>query len=343
MTQLHDTADSDAGGSQPTVSVVIPAYNAEKTIRRALASVAAQTYDNIIETIIVDDGSGDETAQIIRDEYPHVRLFEQPNQGSAVARNRGATEASGHYVAFLDADDEWLPEKTSQQADFHTRFPGAILSISNSREAGTAARRHTDESIRALHLRFRDVVNVYRGGLHYGCSGWFVERETFQRVGGYHPEFKRGQDLELLWRLTLEGYSAVFIEEELFLYHPSWTRRTPEDARNTTVFWDEMVSQILEEYLNRDGDRPFAWLSDDEREQIIADSLLHRASQFRAIGAYDRMRELLREHLRHRPLALSPLLQYLASYLPAPLLSGVARVFRRTRSAIRHVRNRFQR
>ena len=109
----------------PSVSAVIPAYNAGDTIERALNSVYAQTYENTIEVIVVDDGSTDETAQIVRDRFPDVILIQQRNAGAAAARNSGVSAASGEWIAFLDADDEWLPEETVDCSKPTNRVRGA--------------------------------------------------------------------------------------------------------------------------------------------------------------------------------------------------------------------------
>lgn len=98
------------------VSVIIPAYNAAAFIGDALNSARAQTYDNL-EIIVVDDGSTDGTADVVSS-FHGVRMIRQPNRGAAAARNRGIREASGRYLAFLDADDIWLPDKTRMQVEF---------------------------------------------------------------------------------------------------------------------------------------------------------------------------------------------------------------------------------
>src|SRR3954452_7696310 len=101
---------------QPLVTVIIPAYNAAATVARAVDSVLAQTY-RPIEVIVVDDCSKDATSEIVaayRDE--RIRLLHLPhNQGVSGALNEGLSIARGEYIAFLDADDEWLPTKLAKQ------------------------------------------------------------------------------------------------------------------------------------------------------------------------------------------------------------------------------------
>ncbi len=91
------------------VSVIIPLYNKGKYVGRALDSVFSQTFKDF-EVVVVDDGSEDEGPDIVRRyKDKRLRLIQQDNAGPGVARNRGISETTGHYVAFLDADDEWLP------------------------------------------------------------------------------------------------------------------------------------------------------------------------------------------------------------------------------------------
>ena len=97
------------------VSVVLPAYNAALFIGDAIESVLAQSYTNL-EIIVIDDGSTDDTGKIVS-RYNMVRYIRRPNQGAASARNRGIREAQGEYIAFIDADDLWMPEKITMQVD----------------------------------------------------------------------------------------------------------------------------------------------------------------------------------------------------------------------------------
>ena len=102
---------------KPLVSVIVPAYNAEAYIAHTLNSVLSQTYNNI-EVIVVDDGSNDETANIVESiiqSDDRVTLLQQPNSGVAAARNLAIQKSRGEYIAPIDADDIWYPQKIEKQ------------------------------------------------------------------------------------------------------------------------------------------------------------------------------------------------------------------------------------
>src|SRR5713226_4429936 len=114
----------------PAVTVVIPVYNGANSIARAIASVIAQDFSDF-EIVVVDDGSTDATLEVIRPFARQIRLLEQGNAGPAVARNTGIAAARGEYIAFLDADDAWMPAKLGLLVAVLRRDPSAVLAFSD--------------------------------------------------------------------------------------------------------------------------------------------------------------------------------------------------------------------
>jgi len=110
----------------PQVSVIIPTFNRGWIIQEALESVLSQEYSDF-ELIIVDDGSTDDTASVLDQFQPDIRLVRQPNRGVSAARNRGMSVSRGNYIAFLDSDDLWLPSKLQRQVDFFDSHPEALI------------------------------------------------------------------------------------------------------------------------------------------------------------------------------------------------------------------------
>ncbi|WP_333797327.1 glycosyltransferase family 2 protein [Rheinheimera sp.] len=109
----------------PKVSVVMPCYNNAAYVRQAVDSVLQQDYPNI-ELIVVDDGSRDNSLEVLAGYGEQIKVVSQPNQGPAAARNNGIRHATGDYIAFLDSDDLWLPGKLSAQLAFLAQYPDYI-------------------------------------------------------------------------------------------------------------------------------------------------------------------------------------------------------------------------
>lgn len=125
----------DTTRHMPVVSVIIPAYNSAAFIAEAIAGVRGQTFTGH-EIIVVDDGSTDDTREVIR-RFPEVRSVRQSNQGVAAARNAGIALAKGEFICFLDADDLWRPEKLTRQLDFMAAHPDVGLLFTDAEEHGS--------------------------------------------------------------------------------------------------------------------------------------------------------------------------------------------------------------
>ncbi|MEJ2283153.1 MAG: glycosyltransferase family A protein, partial [Desulfobacterales bacterium] len=110
----------------PLVSVIIPTFNRGWIIQEAIDSVLAQDFTDF-ELILVDDGSTDDTGQILEAYGRDLTVYRQSNRGVSAARNRGIAAATGRLIAFLDSDDLWLPRKLSSQVDFFNSNPDAVI------------------------------------------------------------------------------------------------------------------------------------------------------------------------------------------------------------------------
>jgi glycosyltransferase involved in cell wall biosynthesis len=204
---------------EPLVSVVIPAYNAQRTIVEAVRSVLAQTVESL-EVIVVDDGSGDETcARVESIPDPRVRLVRQANGGAASARNTGIQHATGDWVAFLDADDLWVPHKLATQLDALGRDPAGFAAQSGA--------YFVDDDLRVLDVRrcFQsddDLLTFLRfQNLPAVASTWIVRRDVLQQVGAFDPDLAILEDWDLSIRLARHG-ATINLAEPLTLYrqHP---------------------------------------------------------------------------------------------------------------------------
>ena len=200
--------------NRPTVSVVIPAYNRAHIVGRAVRSVLNQTYQGF-ELIVVDDGSADDTGGAVK-AFKDGRLRylrHEKNRGAAAARNRGIGAARGRYVAFLDSDDEWLPEKLAKEvAVFQASGPAVGLVY-----CGKALLN--EESDRILKVRMpTSQGDVYEKLLAWDFIGSSsrvtVRKETLDAVGGFDEQFKTCHDWEL-WLRVARVSRVAFVPEVL--------------------------------------------------------------------------------------------------------------------------------
>jgi len=192
--------------TRPTISVVIPAYRAEATIAHALRSVQAQSVPPD-EIIVVDDGSPDGTARLVEEHFPTVKLVRQKNQGCGMARNSGAAVATGDWLAFLDADDWWLPTKIERQ-----------LRETADPKVAVVACRARGQTGRTYQLRpgFDELWEENQ----LGVSSALVRRSAFEQANGFWSR-RACEDYHLWLRLTAMGWKIVNCPEALIAYEPT--------------------------------------------------------------------------------------------------------------------------
>lgn len=217
--------DSTNNRKPYSVSVIIPAHNASEYIGRAIESVLAQTRKPD-EIIVVDDGSTDNTAEVTK-KYESIRYIHQENAGVSVARNTGIEAAMSEWIAFLDADDEWMPEKLEVQTELLGRNTNLVWTTSNFiRCLCDEARRVPDIDLKQGQkaVMEKDYFDDYfQTQLPHGC-GWtgtmLVKRSILQDVGLFQPGMFHGQeDTDLWWRIAYQYPAIGFNTEPLAIYH----------------------------------------------------------------------------------------------------------------------------
>jgi glycosyltransferase involved in cell wall biosynthesis len=189
------------------VSVIIPVYNGAETIARAVRSVLAQDYRSY-ELIVVDDGSTDSTGDVVRGFGSGIQYIRQENRGPAAARNAGAKIASGEYLAFLDADDEWLPSKLTSMVAVFDQDGDASLVYSNFVSIALSG----EVSVKRYSGVGEDVPRILPS-----CT--IMKRGVFDACGGFCEEFTRpGYEDPYLWYLAREHGHFVYVPESLTRY-----------------------------------------------------------------------------------------------------------------------------
>ena len=231
------------------ISVVIPLYNKKETVLRALNSVINQTVLPE-EIIVVNDGSTDSSAQIV-DQLNHslIRLVSQSNQGVSAARNLGIAVAKHDWIAFLDADDEWLPEFLRTVAGLLKNYPDcgvAATAYYMQDSAGRRERNHLNK------LRFKGdhvIIDNYFQVASYShpplnSSAVAIKKEAIESIGGFPPGVTSGEDLLTWARLAASftiAYStiprSIFTQDPAHLYvsKPNRIPQNPDIVGNSLV------------------------------------------------------------------------------------------------------------
>lgn len=206
----------DTGGRiDPLVSVVIPNYNYARYVSAAVESALSQTYTHV-EVIVVDDGSTDNSIEVLRTFENKIRIIQQKNSGQSISRNRGISEARGDFVAFLDADDLWMPTKLEKQmALFRNPSVGLVYCGVNL----------TDSDLKTIEIQRAE----YRGRTLYahteyaravvlgGESTAVVRKEVFLRAGLFDPALSLSAGWDM-WRRIASAYEIDFVDEPLIQY-----------------------------------------------------------------------------------------------------------------------------
>lgn len=193
----------------------MPLYNKRAYVERALRSVISQSYPPA-EIIVVDDGSTDGGHEVLA-AFPTVTALSQVNAGPAAARNLGVDTARGDWIAFLDADDEWLPHFLSSSLAAAIRFPAAIAVFTNLvDEVGHRLVTSDGEGAILVDDYFQFLLDHH--GLGMSSSSTIVRRHALIASGGFPAHAKRGEDVDTWARLAWSG-SVVFVAQPLAIYH----------------------------------------------------------------------------------------------------------------------------
>jgi glycosyltransferase involved in cell wall biosynthesis len=237
--------------AEPTVTVLIPAYNAAATIGRAIDSVLAQTYQDY-EIVVVDDGSRDATSEIIRSyDLAIVRPLHLPgNQGVSSAVNEGLKIARGEFVAFLDADDEWLPSKLGMQVDALFRNPAAAFATCGCRFVDKDGTVFREFGIPPLGTNKSEVWRSLLVASFIAKPCVVARMESLRKAGPFDVELPVAEDQNMWIRLAMQG-EVEFIPDYLTIVHelPHSLTKVYGDRADKYVL--PMIMRHLEEQKNR--------------------------------------------------------------------------------------------
>ncbi|MEB3220224.1 MAG: glycosyltransferase [Nostocales cyanobacterium 94392] len=212
--------------TKPVISVIIPAYNAEKMIRETVMSVLNQSFSNL-ELIVINDGSQDSTLDVLSSiKDSRLQVFSYENSGVCMARNRGIERASGEFISFLDADDIWTPDKLEAQLTALEKNPQAAVAYSwvdYIDEYGNFFHQGNYITINGSAYEKMLVQNILENG-----SNPLIRREALTKVGVFDESLTPAEDWDMWLRLA-ELYDFVTVPSVQILY------RTSSNSASTNI------------------------------------------------------------------------------------------------------------
>jgi glycosyltransferase involved in cell wall biosynthesis len=290
--------------SARTISVVIPTHNYGRFLSEAITSALGQTCTPS-EILVVDDGSTDETADIVKAFGERITYLRQEKAGVCAARNFGVANSTGDYIAFLDADDIWEPEKLEKQIEKFEADADVGLVHCGMREfdseTGETMQFHLDGGegwLAEKHLLFeKPIINA-------SGSSIMVSRRAFEKVGGFDTRLRNGEDWEFCYQIARE-FKVGFVAQPLVQYRNhgvNATKNISEMERSSLIAWRKI--------FNTDD---LAILAIKRRSygnlhKVLAGSYLHN----RQLGGF--LRNLVKS-IWYRP-------SYLTHYLKLPTRRG---------------------
>ena len=264
-----DTSTTPASASvAPLVSVVMPAYNSARYIAEAIYSALQQDYP-ALEIIVVDDGSTDDTVNIVSRYGDKVRLLSQKNQGSAAARNLGIRQARGKYIAFLDADDAWWRHKIRHQVEalgegrYKMAYSRFIWWHPNEQGQHTQAETEFEQPANPNLSSAAIVTGWPYAELLLDCIVWtstvIVEKAELETAGLFDESLRKGQDYDLWLRLSRQ-IEMLGLEKPTALYriHPASITSSVKEINYEYLILSRAVARWSE--VGPDGRSPPAGL-----------------------------------------------------------------------------------
>jgi glycosyltransferase involved in cell wall biosynthesis len=222
------------------VSVIIPTYNRGWILKEAIDSVSAQDYKDL-ELIVVDDGSTDNTSEILASYENDIKVLFQENKGVSAARNRGITEASGQLIAFLDSDDLWLPRKLYTQVDFFNQMPDALICQTEEiwirdGQRVNPKKRHKKPS----GMIFEPSLELCL----VSPSAVMIRRSLFDRVGEFDVTLPACEDYDLWLRISCR-FPVYLIDTPLII-----KRGGHDDQLSSMKGLDKFRIKAIEKIIN---------------------------------------------------------------------------------------------
>jgi len=282
------------------VSVIIPVRNGEETIARAIDSALAQDYGGGLEVIVANDGSTDHTAEILSGYGDRITVVTLEPSGASAARNAAVNAARGKYIAFLDADDEWLPGKLARMVPVLDQHPEVVLAYHDAFAVDLAGKVCSERVVQAWQPRDLSLQDLLSPpSVFPSCV--LMRREIYQRCGGCRKELDPAED-SYLFLMAREHGPFHFVPESLARYRFVLTRTREENYLRGTAIFERLVRERYGVHTSSTAGL------------LVAFGLTHMA---RGAPALARQRYLAA--LRREPFQLRTHLRLLWTFIPSRL------------------------
>jgi len=301
-----------------SVSVVIPAYNSARYIAQTIESVLKQSY-RPFEIIVVDDGSTDDTRSVLEKYRDWIIYIHQENAGEPAARNTGIRQARGDFIAFLDADDLWLPDKLKFQMDYFEKHPEVALVYSDMKlfdETGIV-HQSVKEWLGMSPPCGYIFPELFTETL-FGSGTVFFRKACVDQVGFFDESFLVGSDYEM-WLRMARHFEFGYVDKPLLMYrhHPTMATRGLGKTLQNGIPWEtKVINKILMLYPEAKKELGRAVV-----RQRLARPFFYLGVSLLDHGDHAKARWLFARSLHQWPWSLRCQLRYIATFLNPSQLS----------------------
>jgi glycosyltransferase involved in cell wall biosynthesis len=298
------------------VTVVIPVFNGANTVARAIDSVLGQRCDDEVEVVAVNDGSTDATAAVLRKYEGRIRVLNQQNHGPAHARNAGARFSTAEYIAFLDADDAFMPHKLAHAMPKLTSDLGAAMLFHDAVALDPSGREIAPSCVAPERAHPPSMDEMLEQLWPIITSTVVIPRWAFQACGGFSEEFKFGYEDPDLWIRLREQAHFIYVPEALTYYTliEERSERMEKYLTSQAVFFRRLRHRYGEaaEGLIRRTVRSYTnWLGHQGLLEISAGNQAAARRYFARI-------------LRRHPTHVKSALRYIRTFLPVPIARALS-------------------
>lgn len=290
------------------VSVIVPVFNGADSIGRALDSVFAQTLADF-EVVVTDDGSTDSTRAILDRYGARIRVVSQPNRGPSAARNAGINASNAKYVAFLDADDEWMPEMLERCAALLDRDLECMLVYVRALKIDLAGLPMPNQDNQTNGVDSPTLKQMFERPWNVWPSQFMVRRTVLESCGGFDERLKTGEDLFFLLLAREHGYFR-YISESL-------VRKTTRPLYPTALKREQQSEIFVRMVRERHGDSAKGLIREYQLSRVKV--MKHMARILMEEGRPREARQCLARVIHYRPASPKAYRRYLKTFFSGAL------------------------